>query len=197
MGRRPASEAEHILHGTKRHSPAAKDSLSVAGYPAFPPHLNKRARAEFKRCCGLMAAVGSLTAGDYAILATYAVIFSRWIECKAALDADGLMVTTEVCDSNGSVHSVKRLHPLLKIAQDCEKQILALASKLGLTPIDREKVVGVPPDPRTPNSDGVIPGSMADLHPELFGRAPRIETPAVPFEIPSIDEENENDDTND
>jgi phage terminase small subunit len=68
------------------------------------------------------------------------------------------------------VHIVRRLNPLLKVAEHCEGRLLALAKSLGLTPKDRDSV-----KPTRPNGDEeIIPGSLADTNPELFGGVPKV-----------------------
>jgi len=162
MARHPKSEQAHWLNGTLPHKTTKTASNFIAGRPSFPPHLSKPAKAEFKRCVGLMEARGTLTAGDYQTLAVFSVVVSRWIEAKRAIDLDGLMIEAQVLDSNGTAIITRRLHPLLRVAENCERQILALASKLGLTPADREKTLQAQPAPQLSALDRIVLGARSE-----------------------------------
>jgi P27 family predicted phage terminase small subunit len=98
----------------------------------------------------------ALTPGDYAMLSVYAAVYSRWIAAKKELDADGLMIMQTMLDSNGQRFEKRVKHPMLRIATDCERQILALASKLGLTPRDRDAVKPA----RDSVTREIVPGSL-------------------------------------
>ena len=133
------------------------------GRPKFPNHLSKVARQEMKRAIKILMERGTVTEGDFATLAVYAEVYARWIQCKREI-GDELMVTTQVTDNNGTLRTVTRVNPLLKIAAQCESRLLSLTKELGLTPKERDKV-----KPTAPNGEEeIIPGSMADLYPNLL-----------------------------
>jgi P27 family predicted phage terminase small subunit len=155
--------ATHFLHGTQPHAPKATPTFQ-GGRPKLPAHLGKAARSEMKRCIALLEARGTLTPGDISILAVYAEVFSRWVVAKQAL-GNQLMVKTTIIDPHGKQVIVERVNPLLKIARECEQQIVQLAAKLGLTPVDRARSRQTDISER---KDGIVPGSIADLYPELL-----------------------------
>jgi P27 family predicted phage terminase small subunit len=130
------NEKVHWLEGTKSR---VKDTPGFkAGRPKFPKHLCPAARAEFKRCVGLLEERGTITPGDVTILAVYSEVFSRWVQAKQSIGNE-LMVTTTILDPHGKEILVQRLNPLLRVAESCEAKLVTLASKLGLTPVDRAR----------------------------------------------------------
>jgi P27 family predicted phage terminase small subunit len=162
---------QHLLTGTLPQGKPDKPSSFVGGRPKAPAHLSPAARQEFKRCVELLVKRGTVTPGDVATLAVYAEVFARWIQAKQQI-GDQLMIETEAADSHGQVRIVQRLNPLLKIVQNCERQLLTIAKNLGLTPKDRESVKPT----RQNGDDDIIPGSLGDTNPELFGGKPKVVT---------------------
>jgi P27 family predicted phage terminase small subunit len=186
MGRPPKTDAQHWLGGTNVHRPIDKGANFAPGTPPAPRHLNKNARKQHNHVTDAMDERQTGTRGDFIPTEILAVTLSRWIEAKAILDAEGLMLDVEVLDSNGAAHSVRRVHPMLRVCQDSEKQCLALAAKMGLTPTDRTKAV-----PATgSHADEPRPGEAAFDHPELFGGLPRAEAqPMIVMPAPTEFEE--------
>jgi P27 family predicted phage terminase small subunit len=130
------NDAQHFLEGTKSR---VQDTPGFqGGRPKLPKHLCPAARSEMKRCIKLLEERGTLTPGDQSLLAVYAEIYSRWVLAKEQVGAD-LMVTVQVTDNNGTLRSVTRLNPLLKVVDVCEAKLVTLAAKLGLTPVDRAR----------------------------------------------------------
>ncbi len=136
---RPAKTIrQHLLHGTVPQGTPDKPSQFSGGRPKYPKHLSPVARAEFKRAVQLLEQRKTITPGDYTTLAVYAEVFARWIQAKNEI-GDELMIETQVTDNNGNLRTVRRLNPLLKVAEQCEGRMLALVKALGLTPVDRER----------------------------------------------------------
>jgi P27 family predicted phage terminase small subunit len=175
MGRPSKSVAVHELHGTRDHS-SRTPSAFVSGRPKYPSHLSKEARAEMKRCCGILERRHVLTEGEVTILTLYSTIYARWVSAKRQV-GDDLMIEFTVLDSNGAAHKTMRLNPLLKVISDAESRLLALAKSLGLTPVDRERSKQTAVNP----GEEIIPGSIGDLYPELVGRQPKPDAAAVVF----------------
>lgn len=154
---------QHLLHGTVPQGKPEKGSSYQGGRAKIPAHIVGVARAEFKRVHKILEDRGTGTPGDFATIAIYSEVFARWIQAKAAIGED-LMVTTQVTDNNGTLRTVTRVNPLLKIVSQCEAQLLRLTASMGLTPATREKVV-----PTALNQDQeIVPGSIADLYPQLL-----------------------------
>lgn len=186
MARAAKTIRQHLRDGTVPQGKPDKPSAFVGGRPKAPAHLSLVARQEFKRCVDLLLKRGTVTPGDVSTLAVYAEVFARWIQAKRQI-GDQLMIETEAADSHGQVRIVQRLNPLLKVVENCEGRLLALAKNLGLTPKDRESV-----KPTRPNGDNeIIPGSIADTNPELFGGQPKVAP--MPIYVPVAPESEESD----
>src|SRR5271155_5057028 len=162
MGRPAKSLREHELHGTKRQ--VKEPSGFVGGRPKYPKHLSPDAKKAYKHAVALLEARKVLTEGDESLLAVYATVYARWIEAKSDL-VGKLFVKIPLLDSNGQVHFVERPNPRLKIAAECETKLLAITKTLGLSPTDRERSK---PTADSGHKDGIVPGSIGDLYPELL-----------------------------
>jgi phage terminase small subunit len=82
---------------------------------------------------------GKATEGDFVTLAVYSEVYARWRESKAEVIGK-FMIDTTIKDSNGVMKVVTRLKPLIKGCEAAESRVLQLASKLWLTPADRDRV---------------------------------------------------------
>jgi P27 family predicted phage terminase small subunit len=185
MGRPAKSLREHELHGTKRQ--VKEPSGFVGGRPKYPKHLSAPAKKIYKQAVALLEARQVLTEGDESLIALYATVYARWIEAKDGL-VGNLMVKIPLLDSNGQVHFVLRPNPLLKIATEAEGRLLTIAKTLGLSPVDRERTKRTL---REDTRDGVVPGSIADLYPDLLPTTKDV-IPFVPLPPETDDEETEN-----
>jgi P27 family predicted phage terminase small subunit len=162
MARHAKTEQAHWLNGTLAHKTTKTASNFVGGRPDYPSHLSKAGRAEFKRGIQILEQRGVLTPGDLPTLCIYAEVFVRWVACKEVLQREGIQVQVQVLDSNGAMHVVTRTNPLLRIVENCERSILALAAKLGLTPSDREKTLQAQPAPQLSAMDRITLGRTKD-----------------------------------
>lgn len=172
MPRAAKTIRQHYLQGTVPQGKPDSPSNYAGGRPKIPKHLSLVARREFKRICQLLENRGTLCEGDGQTIAVLSEVYARWVDCKKAL-GDQFLVTTQLLDSSGTLRTVTRTNPLVKICQDCESKILALTKSLGLTPTDRDKVKPTTIDP----SLEVIPGSLAETNPELFGSVAPLRKP--------------------
>jgi P27 family predicted phage terminase small subunit len=192
VARRAKTDKENWLAGTTSQVGRAKASQSpsvfISGRPKIPQHLDRLARAEFKRVCHILEHRKTLTEGDRLTIAVLAECYSRWCQSKAELGSEYL-IRTAVKDSEGATIQITKVNPLVKIVETCEARILSLQNALGLTPQSRDKVKQT----RFAGDFAVIPGSVADLHPEFLS-APEPEPlmlPAAPED--SLEEEPEDD----
>jgi len=139
--------------GTKSQAKPYSPEIE-AGRPRAPKHLCSDALVEFKRVSKILGKRKTETAGDFATLAVYSEVYSRWVAAKKLLAAEGLQIDVTVLDSNGAPHTNRKLNPLIGVVERCERNVLALASAMGLTPATREKVKPArhtePPKPLTP-----------------------------------------------
>jgi len=160
---------EHFMQGTTPRGKGDTPSVFKSGRPKIPAHLSKAGRTEFKRVCKILLDRGTSTEGDFATLAVYAEIYARWIQAKASIETEGLMITAAVTDNHGKLRTVSRLNPLIKVAEGCESRMLSLCKSMGLTAVDRDKVKQTSVNPK----DEIVPGSIADLYPHLVERKPQ------------------------
>jgi P27 family predicted phage terminase small subunit len=182
---RPANTAdEHWLHNTVPQGKSAAESVFTGGRPKFPKHLTGLARSEAKRICKLLETRRTLTEGDIATIVLYAETSARWIETKKQVATEGLMIVTKMKDSNGALHDVRRLNPLVKIMQADEAKLLTLSKELGLSPVTRDRVR------QTKNKAGgnltVVPGSVADVMPWLLEGKPAPQTSPETVDLSSM-----------
>ena len=133
----------------------AKDTTEFSGgRPQCPRHLSKPAKAEWRRCVKLLEQRKACTPGDYAVLALYATTYARWLQALAEMDGQ-LMVEVTVADSHGVPRVKRKVHPLLPVAQACERELKSLAAQMGLTPVSRARVA-----PTTPVKPEYEPGTI-------------------------------------
>jgi P27 family predicted phage terminase small subunit len=181
---RAKTELEHHVSGTRPqlgryHQPTARPSVYAGGRPKIPAHLDKLARAEFKRVCQALEQRKTLTPGDRLTIAVLAECYSRWCQAKQKLGSDYTITITD-----GEGNSCTKTNPLVKIVEVCEARLLSLQNALGLTPAARDKVRQTGFDP----SLEVIEGSIADKYSHLFNGQPEPEsTPMLPAAVAPAD----------
>jgi P27 family predicted phage terminase small subunit len=185
MGRPAKAQERHWLEGSKtqaKNGPAA----FVGGRPKIPKHLSPVAKKAYKRAVQLLENRRTLVPSDEVTLELYASTYALWLQAKAECAGD-LMIETSVTDNNGKVRIVRKLNPVLKVLETSSAKLLALAKSLGLTQVDigRCKLVA----DETEN-DGVVPGSIADLYPELLTPQKDV-IPFVPLAPEGAEEETE------
>jgi P27 family predicted phage terminase small subunit len=152
------SDELHALHGTKPETPKTVASAIPAGRPKFCGP--KEVRGVFKKICQMLEQRRALTEADGPLLALYCVSYSRAQKANDKLREEGEVCLYTRLDSNGTAHQVEKPNLWLKVAQDAEKQMLACLDRLGLSPMNRDRVRPTSGD----TSAKVIPGSMADLY---------------------------------
>ena len=140
-GPAPRPTALRVLEGNPSKRPLPAREPQPTGKIGRPPaHLNRAARAEWRRIVREMEACRVLTAADRAALAAYCVAYSRWVAAETALaaaaDADpdtgGLVVKT----SNGNVVQ----NPLVGTANKAMETMMRAAQEFGFTPSSRSRV---------------------------------------------------------
>jgi P27 family predicted phage terminase small subunit len=142
----PLSRDVQKMKGERFTRAVEKPIVSEAGRPRLPRHLCPEAVLAWREAVRLLRKRGTLTAGDAPTLEVFAETKARWIQAKKDLAERGLQITYTVLDKNGQAHEREKTNPNLKIAEFAEKQLLALAKALGLSPDSREKIK----PPKTP-----------------------------------------------
>ena len=131
----------HALHGSRPHDRTpVTSSLLVAGRPDYPKGLTPAARRVFKTLCKQLEERRALTPGDGHLLQLYAEIFDRRQRAQAKLLAQGEVCIYTRLDSNGQPHQFEKSNLNLKVAQDAERQLVAILDRLGLSPLAGTKV---------------------------------------------------------
>jgi P27 family predicted phage terminase small subunit len=150
MGRPAKSAALHDLQSTQLRSNLA-DSHVEGALPRPPKHLTKAAKKSFRGYVKQLASGGrrAVTAGDGALIGILCVTEERWLQALENLRDEGVVVEYTRLDAGGSPVTVEKPNINLKIAEICERSMVAILSKLGLTPKDRETV-----KPTSPVSTG-------------------------------------------
>jgi P27 family predicted phage terminase small subunit len=166
MGRNRLSNAEHALRGTKA-SPVTEPEVSqvLKARPKMPSHLSPEARREWRRILPLLEERNVLSRADSTALGIYCETFARWVAAKKQISVEGITKTTQVLDRNGAIATSTKIHPALKIAENCERSLRACLREFGLTPQSREKVK---PTRKTEEEEPLPPGSIGAMFPEAF-----------------------------
>jgi P27 family predicted phage terminase small subunit len=164
MGRSAKSAELHELHGTvpqSKNGPAA----FLGGRPRkAPAHLGPVGRKAYKRAVQLLENRRTLVPSDETTLELYAATYELWLQAREEC-AGPLMREVSVTDNNGTVRIVRKLNPAIKVLDSASAKLLALAKSLGLTQVDIGRTRRVADDTE---KDGIVPGSVADLFPELL-----------------------------
>jgi P27 family predicted phage terminase small subunit len=154
---RPAlTPIEEYLRGTKSRA-AADAGTATTGRAIKPAHLSPEAQQVWKRVSKLLGARHTQTPGDWTALALFCEVYVRWVQAKKELGTE-LMIDDPVLDSNGQLHTRRKLNPLLKVVEAAEKNLLVMARELGLTPLMREKVKPA----KEPESETAGPATVGD-----------------------------------
>ena len=131
--------SEHLLNGTKPSY--VEESSGVApGRPSYPKNISHDAKRVYKRLCRLLERRKTLTEGDAELLRLYAILFDRHVRAVSHVEIEGEVCQYTRLDSNGAPHKIWKENLWLKTAKDCERQMVAILDRCGLTPAARGKV---------------------------------------------------------
>jgi len=132
-GRRPKPTALKELAGNPGKRAMNRNEPKFSGLPTCPPHLDKVAKAEWKRISKELAAVGLLTAVDRAALAAYCQCWSRWVAAEEKIRETGLVVR-----SAKSGYPIQ--NPFVAIANTALDLMRKFLTEFGLTPASRSRL---------------------------------------------------------
>lgn len=138
-GPRPKPTALKIAAGNpgKRRLNDREPRYAVSK-PSAPAHLDKIAKAEWRRISAILLSQGVISQADRAALAAYCVAYSRWAHAEENVRKYG----TVLKGSNGGMFQ----SPYLPVANRAMEQMVRLASEFGLTPASRTKIKAEPTD---------------------------------------------------
>jgi len=133
------SDARHWLNGTKSQAKLEHQFQVPASRPRAPKDLSPEALAVFKQLCALLRNRRALTAGDAELIRLYAIKYERHAKARAKIEVEGEIRIYTRLDSNGQPRDVEKENLWLKVATGCEKDMVAILDRLGLTPMNRSK----------------------------------------------------------
>jgi P27 family predicted phage terminase small subunit len=149
----------HALEGTRPHDRSAVTPTTlVAGRPKFPKGLTPEAKRIFKSLCRQLGDRHTLTEGDGHLIGLYSELWDRRRRAQEKLLVEGEIALYTRLDPNGVAHKIKKPNLHLKVAQDAEKQMVAILDRLGLSPVSGSKVKQTRP---TEAAEEAKPGTVA------------------------------------
>ncbi len=176
------SREQHALEGTKAHYDSGKQTSHIPAARPYPPKfLNERAAKKFRQLARVLDKRRVATAGDTELLTQYAVLWDRWMEAQAHVEAEGQIIVIEKAAKDGHTYKVHVANPYLKIAQFTEKQLAAALLALGLTVNSRDKAKQTAANP----AEEVIPGSAAEFLTNVIPISPTLRPMIAPEEMES------------
>jgi P27 family predicted phage terminase small subunit len=132
-GRKPTPTALKQLNGNPGKRPLNRNEPKFSGTPTCPKHLDKAARAEWKRVADELSAQGLLTTVDRAALAAYCSAWARWINAEEQVQKFGAVIK-----SPKSGFPIQ--NPYVGIANTALDQMRKFAIEFGMTPSSRSRI---------------------------------------------------------
>lgn len=165
MPRPRKPESVRQLEGTKARVPkppvfAVPPGSALTETPAPPDYFKGEAKELWERLSPAMIADGRLTVGDLAVFEAYCCAYCETRRHTRTIEREGWYQE----NSNGTVSA----HPLVSVRDKARKYMADLAKSLGLTPVDRAKVIDAKP---TKEAEARDDGSVAGVKrpPRLVG----------------------------
>jgi P27 family predicted phage terminase small subunit len=138
-GRRPKPTSQRILEGNPGKRPINKNEPQFFGVPSCPKHLNKGAKAEWKRISVELTGSGLLTNNDRAALAAYCAAYSRWAEAEENIATDGMVIMVGKSEKTGKP-GYPIQNPYVGIANTALDQMRKWSVEFGFTPSARSRI---------------------------------------------------------
>lgn len=132
-GRRPKPTALKELAGNPGKRAMNRSEPKFSGLPTCPSHLDKQAKAEWKRISKELSAVGLLTSVDRAALAAYCQCWSRWVQAEKKIQETSLVV--KAAKSGYPIQN-----PYVGIANTALDLMKKFLTEFGLTPASRSRL---------------------------------------------------------
>lgn len=164
MGRPAKDIFEHVLQGTTQRVNAG-ESYVAGSLPKPPKFLSKDARKKFKHLVHQLSERRAVTAGDGDLIAIYCSQDERWQQALAKIREEGAIRIYTRLSASGEPVQVEKANLNLTIAKDCERAMVGILTRLGLTPKDRESVR--PTSPVKSKNTPPHPDSCAGVEQEL------------------------------
>lgn len=132
-GRRPLPTAIKQLRGNPGKRAINKREPKPTGIPTCPSHLNRDARAEWRRISAELVMLGLLTCVDRAALAAYCSAYARWAAAEKAVAKFGLVIKSPKS-------GFPIANPYVGIANTALDLMRKFAVEFGLTPASRTRL---------------------------------------------------------
>lgn len=131
-GRRPKPTALKQLQGNPGKRALNKSEPKPTGIPTCPSHLDKIAKAEWKRISRELLAIGLLTAVDRSALAAYCAAFARWVNAEKELQNKPAVVKAP--------SGYPMPNPYIGIANTAMDHMRKFLTEFGMTPASRSRI---------------------------------------------------------
>jgi len=132
-GRRPKPTALKQLAGNPGKRALNSSEPRPSGIPKCPAHLDKAAKAEWKRISAELITLGLLTSVDRAALAAYCSAWSRWVTAEESLQRFGTVIKSP--KSNFPIQN-----PFLGVSNTAVDQMRKFLIEFGMTPASRARL---------------------------------------------------------
>jgi P27 family predicted phage terminase small subunit len=129
------------LAGNPGKKPLPKNEPKFSGIPTCPSHLDKLARAEWRRMAKELKPLGLLTNADRAAFAMYCQMWSRWVQAEEKIAETAMVYTTH--DANGKPKALIQ-SPYIGIANRAAEICHKFLTEFGFTPSSKTRVASAP-----------------------------------------------------
>ncbi len=157
-GRKPVPTHLRVIKGNPSRRPLRRPPAPARSSPTPPSHLSASARIAYLEIVGLASSLGTLASSDAIALEGCAGALDDLRTSRAALaleltevGPDGVLVTLAAAGArtyrSGALY---RARPEIAHIADAERRLSSWLSKLGLTPVDRERVTAYPRSDENP-----------------------------------------------
>lgn len=151
------TDGMHKLTGTKSQATAPPPQEFAPGRPKCPKGVSGDAKKAFNRLRKLLETRRALTAEDGELMRLYAITFDRHERALAKIQEQGDVVEYTRLNNHGEEVKTEKHNLYLKIAETCEKNLVAILDRLGLTPLNRAKVKPTAePEPKKEFKEGTV-----------------------------------------
>jgi P27 family predicted phage terminase small subunit len=131
-GRRPKPTALKELQGNPGKRALNKNEPKPTGIPTCPSHLDRIAKAEWKRVSYELLSVGLLTVVDRSALGAYCAAFARWVKAEKELQNKPAVVKAP--------SGYPMPNPYIGIANSALDLMRKFLTEFGMTPASRSRI---------------------------------------------------------
>jgi P27 family predicted phage terminase small subunit len=149
-GRKPLPSKILDIKGGSKHThrpPRSGEPNPPLNIPKCPPHLDKEAKAEWRRMAKELEPLGLLTNLDKAVFALYCQSYSTWVQAANVIKDKGMIFvapgkTRTLRD--GTIEKVGAglpiVNPYFQIANKAKEEMMKTLVEMGMTPSSRSRV---------------------------------------------------------